>query len=304
MHRTAFELKPARPYSLSETVARLVRFTTLVDRWTEDGEYSRCLFLDDALTLIAVRQSGTPARAMLHVSLLSEKAATPAALEQAEAFVRRSLGAACDLKSFYRSLRDDELLAESIRAHHGMALCGGASFFEAIVTTVLAQQVNLKFAYSIYDALTSRYGERLKVDGEERIAFPTAARISRVRDATLRNFKLTGGKAGAIALIAKAIAKGELDAAQLAELSDEEVILRLVAYKGIGRWTAETAMIRGLGRIDVFPAGDLGVVKKIAMDMLGRTEVAREDEMREFSERWRPYRSLALIYAYASMYNS
>ena len=63
-------------------------------------------------------------------------------------------------------------------------------------------------------------------------------------------------------------------------------------------------MMRGLGRVDIFPAGDLGVIKKIAVEMLGRTEKVTEAEMREFSERWRPHRSLALIYAYATLYST
>ena len=88
---------------------------------------------------------------------------------------------------------------------------------------------------------------------------------------------------------------------ELARLDDEEVIERLSAYKGIGRWTAEMVLLRGLMRPDVFPAGDLGVIRYIAQGLLGRKERAREDEMRRFSERWRPHRSLALVYAYAEL---
>ena len=75
----------------------------------------------------------------------------------------------------------------------------------------------------------------------------------------------------------------------------------LIRYKGIGRWTAEIALMRGLGRPDVFPAGDLTVIKGMASAFLGREEIARESEMRDFSERWRPHRSLALVYAYKEL---
>ena len=73
------------------------------------------------------------------------------------------------------------------------------------------------------------------------------------------------------------------------------MIERLVAYKGIGRWTAEIALLRGLGRPDVFPAGDLTVVKYLAQELLGRAEKASEAEMREYSERWRPHRACSLL---------
>jgi DNA-3-methyladenine glycosylase II len=298
-----FELKPERPYSLARTAARLIRFTQVVDQIDDDDRYSRCLHLAGKPTLLSVVQSGSAARAMLHVTLQGDAVADPAARDGAERFVRRSLGAGCKLRHFYKAFGDDPLLAASIRANRGMSLCGGATLFEAMLTSILAQQVNLIFAYSIYQALTLRYGERMEVDGKGFIAFPTAERIARVRESTLRNFKLSGAKAGAISRIAKGFATGELEEKELDALADEEVIERLVAYKGIGRWTAETSMMRGLCRVDIFPAGDLGVIKKIAVEMLGRTGKATEAEMRAFAERWRPHRSLALIYAYAVLYS-
>jgi DNA-3-methyladenine glycosylase II len=300
--RIQFDLIPERPYSLARTAERLVRFTQLVDRMDADGQYRRCLHLAGELVLMSVSQSGSAAKATLHVTLTGIALDGDATQLAAERVVRRSLGAGCKLRPFYLALGHDPLLAKSIRAHRGMALCGGATLFEAMLTSILAQQVNLKFAYSIYDELVLRYGERLEVDGETFTAFPTAARVARVQESTLRNFRLSGAKAGAIHRIARAFASGELDEASLDELPDEAVIEQLVAYKGIGRWTAETSIMRGLGRVDIFPAGDLGVIKKIAVEMLGRTETASEAEMREFSERWRPHRSLALIYAYKVLY--
>ncbi|MGH2898153.1 MAG: hypothetical protein ACRDMZ_05715, partial [Solirubrobacteraceae bacterium] len=90
-----------------------------------------------------------------------------------------------------------------------------------------------------------------------------------------------------------------LSEAQLAPLDDEAAIESLVRWKGIGRWTAEVALIRGLGRLDVFPAGDLAVLKRLAPAWLGRG--ASEADVRDFAGRWRPYRSLALVYAFEAM---
>lgn len=266
------------------------------------GRYSRCLHLNGNLALLRVTQSGAASAAMLHVTLVGQAVCESASRDSAERFVRRSLGAGCKLRPFYRSFRDDPLLAAPIRAHHGMSLCGGATLFEAMLTSILAQQVNLKFAYSIYEVLARRYGERLEIDGETFIAFPTPERIARIRETSLRNMKLSGAKAGAIHRIAAAFATRELVETEIDKLEDEEVVERLVAYKGIGRWTAETSLMRGLGRVDIFPAGDLGVIKKLAAEVLDGTGKATEAAMREFSERWRPYRSLALIYAYAVLY--
>ncbi|MDP6981289.1 MAG: hypothetical protein QF570_22235 [Myxococcota bacterium] len=304
MQSIRFEVKPEQPYSLARTAARLVRFTTLVDRLDASGAYSRCLHLAGSPAVIEVEQLAPPSRPRLAVRLRGPAVRGAAAREDATRFVLRSLGAGCRLQPFYRKLARDPFLERAISEHRGMALCGGATLWEAMVTSILAQQVNLQFAYSIYDALTLRYGDRIEVAGESRVAFPTPERLARVRETTLRGFKLSAAKAGAIRRVASAFAKGELDEGELDGLDDEAVIARLVAYKGIGRWTAETSLIRGLGRLDVFPAGDLGVVKRLAIDMLGRDGVAREQEMRDFAERWRPHRSLALIYAYAALYGA
>jgi DNA-3-methyladenine glycosylase II len=105
----------------------------------------------------------------------------------------------------------------------------------------------------------------------------------------------------AIQGVARAFADGSLDEEEIARLSDEEAIEKMTAIVGVGRWTAEIALLRGLGRVDIFPAADLGVVKYLAQGLLGHEVRAREDDMRRYSERWRPYRGLALVYAYAEL---
>jgi DNA-3-methyladenine glycosylase II len=169
--------------------------------------------------------------------------------------------------------------------------------FEALVGAVLTQQVNLAFAFSIRAALVAAFGERARIAGREWQAFPTAERVARESESTLRAFRMTAAKAGTIARLARALAEGALDEERLRALGDEEAIDELMRWKGVGRWTAEIALLRGLGRLDVFPAGDLAVVKRLALRWLGRDQPASEREMRLFSERWRPYRSLALVYA-------
>ena len=76
---------------------------------------------------------------------------------------------------------------------------------------------------------------------------------------------------------------------------------RLTEIKGIGRWTAETALLRGLARADAFPAGDLGIVKYLAEGLFEHGRRATESEMRLYAERWRPWRGLALVYAWAEL---
>jgi DNA-3-methyladenine glycosylase II len=182
-----------------------------------------------------------------------------------------------------------------------LRIAGAPSLWEALVTAVLAQQINLRFAYDIRRALAVAFGRRARFGTETYFAFPEPSRVARESEAGLRNFRLSRSKAGAIARLAEAFASRELSESEIATLPDEEAIERLTAIKGVGRWTAEIGLLRGLGRADVFPGGDLGVVKYLAMQLLGHRARVTESLMRQFADRWRPYRGLALVYAYAEI---
>jgi DNA-3-methyladenine glycosylase II len=281
-------------------VARLVRFSETLDRW-ENGFYTRLLFARKLPVLVRVSQEGPPSRARLGVELHGRGASHPAAAAAAGRLLERALGAGTDVRPFYHAVRSDPILGPAVRVARGLRVAGCPSLFEAMVTTVLAQQVNLSFAYSIRDELIRALGERTRWQGTTYHAFPTPDRVASKTVGWLRRFRLSRAKVETILSVAKRFASGELSEDEIGELPDEEVIERLTALKGVGRWTAETALLRGLGRLDAFPAGDLGVVKYLAEGLLGRRSRATEPEMRAFAERWRPYRGLALVYAYAEL---
>ncbi|MFY9550491.1 MAG: hypothetical protein WAU32_05015, partial [Thermoanaerobaculia bacterium] len=228
-------------------------------------------------------------------------ARSPSALAAARRVIEGALGASADVRPFYRAHGEDVLLSSSIRDFRGLRIAGLPSLWEALVTAILAQQVNLKFAYDIRRELALAFGRRARIGGQDFVAFPAPQALSGTTPAGLRRFRLSESKAGAIASLARAFADGSLAESAIAALPDEEGIAQLTAFRGVGRWTAEIALLRGLGRTDIFPAGDLGVVKYLAQGLLGRRTKAKEDEMRRFAERWKPHRSLALVYGYAEL---
>ena len=298
--RARFELKTDSPYSLERTAGRFASFVERVDV-VRDGVYERLLWLGREALLVRARQVGPPSRPRLELQLVGKPARRRAARAAAEELAERVLGARHRLRAFYRQAAGDPLLSEAVRAERGLGLAGHASLFEALVTSILSQQINLSFAYSIRAELVEAFGRRARIEGETRFAFPSPRRLARESAEELRRFRLSEAKARALHGVSRAFASGELDEDELRALDDEAVVERLTALRGVGRWTAETALIRGLGRIDAFPAGDLGVVKYLARGLLGHRESASEAEMRAFSERWRPFRSYALIYAYAEL---
>ncbi len=295
-----FSVRPSRPYALALTASRYARFPEVVDRF--DGTtYRRLLLAGREAALLSVSQRGGPDRAMLEVVLEGPGAGSPVAASAARRLIERSLGAATDVAAFYRECAADPLLAASIRDFRGLRIAGFPSLWEALVTAILCQQVNLRFAYDIRRELAVALGRRARIGGAVHRDFPSPASVAELTPRELRRFRLSRNKAAAIRGLARALAEGTLEESAVAVLPDEAAIEALTAFGGVGRWTAEIALLRGLGRTDIFPAGDLGVVKYLAVGLLGRAARVAESEMRLFAERWKPHRGFALVYAYAEL---
>lgn len=295
-----FSYSPQGPYSLAETASRFTRWPEVVDQF--DGTtYRRLLPAGRSGVLMEVSQSGTIARSKLRVALDGPGASSKSVRAAALHVVEIGLGARLDTRPFCRAFHDDPLIADALRHSRGLRIAGTASLWEALLTAVLSQQVNLSFAYDIRRELSLAFGRKARLHGRTYVAFPAPERLAAESPRALRKFRLSRAKAGTLVRLGEAFASGALDEAEIAALSDEQAIEKLTAIKGIGRWTAEIGLLRGLGRADVFPGGDLGVVKYVAMELLGHRARVTEKRMRRWADRWRPYRGLALVYAYAEI---
>jgi DNA-3-methyladenine glycosylase II len=173
--------------------------------------------------------------------------------------------------------------------------------FEALVISILLQQISTVGAWTMKRRLVEKFGEVLKATGETFYAFPRADALAQASIEDLRAIGLTGAKAKSIIELARRVLEGELDEDELKRLENESLIARLIELRGIGRWTAEWALMLHFGRKDIFPAGDLalrGFVLKYYKDGASVTE----RELRALAEaRWNDWASYAAIYFLAGM---
>ncbi len=182
-----------------------------------------------------------------------------------------------------RSLaRRDPVVRAALRRRPGYRPPMTPDLFEALVTSITAQQVNLRWATTTRRRLVETYGRRRRFPGTMVWQFPAAAALAAADPADLRSLQLTTAKSHSIVGVARAAADGALDG--LAEAPDAEVVERLTALRGVGRWTAEWALARCLGRPAAVAAGDLGVREAIGRAYLGRR--ATEDEVRAITTPW------------------
>jgi DNA-3-methyladenine glycosylase II len=295
-----FSIRPLVPYSLALTAARYSRFPDPVDRF--DGKrYQRLLAVGRGGVLAIVEQTGGESNPKLRIALEGPGADSPRARSAADRLVKGALGAGADLALFYRAARVDPLLAPLVRRFRGLRIAGYPSLWEALVTAVLSQQVNLSLAFGIRAQLASEFGRKRRIGGETYFAFPMPDAIAAAGERGLQGFRMSAGKIGTVSRLAKGFASGKISEEEIAALPEEAAVERLTEIKGIGRWTAETALLRGLSRADAFPAGDLGIVKYLAEGLFDHGRRATESEMRLYAERWRPWRGLALAYCWAEL---
>jgi len=291
-------LIPDGPLDAEATLARYRVWGEDPTNRLGEGVFRRVLRLDGALVPYEVRWSGPPDDARLHVH------APAAGGERARAAlvgeVRRVFGLDFDLAGFYRMAKSDRVLAGLVEPLYGLRPTLSPAPLEMLVHAIAAQQVNLTFAFALRAGIVRRWGTAVAVGGDTVWAFPEAATLAAVRTSSLRRLKFSTSKAESIRGVARAIASGELDVEALSAAAEEEIVERLTALRGIGRWTADWFMARCLGRGAVCPAGDLAV-RKAFERCYGRGRTLDETAIRRRAAAWGPYQNLAIHYLLAGM---
>ncbi|KAJ5747816.1 uncharacterized protein N7511_009512 [Penicillium nucicola] len=182
--------------------------------------------------------------------------------------------------------------------------------FNSLTSSIIGQQVSGAAANSIRNkflALFNLVGGEKAGDGEWHATFPTPEQVVKLDIPTLRTAGLSQRKAEYILGLAEKFVSGELGARMLARASDEELFERLIAVRGLGKWSVEMFACFALKRIDVFSTGDLGVqrgcatfvgrdVSKVKGKGGGKFKYMSEKDMLELAAKFAPYRSLFMWY--------
>lgn len=254
------------PYRLDLTVSVLRRFSTnVVDVVRPDGTYVRALEGGAAPTFVHVRQLG-PAELGVRV----EGEGDPA---RAIGVVRRMLGTSRSVPRFDRAAARIAWLRDLARRMRGVKPPRYASLWEACVNAIVFQQISLLAASAILRRTVIALGAPLHVEGIELYAFPSAATLLGTPDDALRAGGLSASKIATLRRVAAALLAGDLDEAQLEHQTTAAAAATLCAIKGVGAWTAALILLRGLGRLDLFPPSDSGVARSAASLAAGGAEV-------------------------------
>lgn len=294
MIRGTFELEPVPPFRLDLTVWTLRRRPhNIVDRW--DGTaYRRVLTLSSGAVEVVVTQLGPPEVPRLQVAVEGQPNGT-ALRADVTATLERLLGLRNDLLEFYQFAARDRRLGPLAQRFRGMKPPRFATVFECAVNAMACQLVTLTLGVHLLNRLAVSYGTSIGEGDEAVHAFPRPEELARLSSADLRQFGFSHQKGRAIIELAQSVAEGRLDLEGFAELPDDEAVHRLCELRGVGRWTAEYALLRGLGRTRVFPGDDVGARNNLQR-WLQRAEPLDYEGVRKVLSRWEGYAGLVYFH--------
>jgi DNA-3-methyladenine glycosylase II len=163
--------------------------------------------------------------------------------------------------------------------------------FGTLIFQVAGQQLSVASTRAIISHLQDRFGGHM----------PSPAELLAADPQVLRDAGFSARKGATLRALAERFVDGRLSDKALAKMADEEVEAALTEVPGIGPWSARGFLLVALDRPDVFLSGDLALRKTIQREY-GFDHLPTDDELEEISDRWRPYRSLAVSYLFASEY--
>ncbi len=298
MDAITLHLKPTAPFDFDLTAGYHTYFQARSGADNLDGGvYRRLLDLEGRLALACVRSSGTVDQPELTLEVRGH-GLTVADARMAGEQVEWMLGTGQDLCPFYAIAEGDLAEGDLVRQYRGLHLPRTATLFESLVLAILGQQISASVARTMRMLMIENYGASADFDGTMYLAFPRPESIAASTPEELRQLKLTQRKAEYIHGIATAALSPEWT--ELGDVPDDEFVGRLTMLRGVGKWTAQWALVRGLARPDALPLGDLALRRGVSK-LLGNGEPVTDDDVERFAERWRPWRSYFTAYLFAAM---
>jgi len=250
----------------------------------------------DQLALISIESLGTVDQPRIQVKIQSDREISREKKNVARIFVSRLLNARFSLVPFYEYIAKDRILAELTRRLRGLRIPFTPTVFEALVDSIVEQQISLDLAHVLETNLVKTFGDSLNLEGKIYYAYPTAKNLAPATVEKLRSCGLSTKKAEYIKSISEMILKGDIDLEGYKDYKNpQRIVEELDKIRGIGVWTAELTIVRSMNKYGVIPADDLGLRRVIA-HFYRKDRMITAEEARRIAEKWGKWKGLAAFY--------
>jgi DNA-3-methyladenine glycosylase II len=226
------------------------------------------------------------------VVTVSPRPRTDADKQRLRRLLDRLLGLRIDLTDWYQTADSDSRLRLLADRFRGVKPPRFSTIFEALVNAFACQQLSLEAGLSLLNRLVTTCSPRFGIPDNP---FPAPDAVARLPPERYREIGFSRQKVRALLGLADAITQQELDLESLAKENDEVIGQQLRELRGVGRWTTEYVLLRGFGRLNVFPGDDVGAQKRFAR-WLGRSRPLDYAGVGNAVARWQPYAGLVYFH--------
>ncbi len=243
---------------------------------------------------VEVRQQGSLDKPILHVTATSE-AVGPRLKSGVTSDLERLLGLRIDLTRFYEFVKREKRLYELSQRFLGLKPPRFLSLFEALVNAFACQQLTLIVGILLLNRLSMKSGLPFKMEGSTLYSFPLPERVARLHPETFRKLGFSRQKGRALAELSKMVTQRSFDLERIETLDDQGALEKLYQLRGVGRWSAEYVLLRGMGRTSLFPGDDVGAQNKLRHLLHLRKRLDYEG-VRRLLARWQPFGGLVYFH--------
>lgn len=287
------KIKPLPPFDLDLSARLFAEGDRRIRRY-EAGAFWQVIRMNERLALATVRSLGTVDEPVLSIDLEPGEGLSEADKMTAEAMVRMIFNLNLDLQPFYDAVKGDRVMSQITRRLRGLRSPSTTSVFEALIDSIVEQQISLKAAWSVQRRLTEAFGDSLVLGSKTYYDFPRPQRLAEATIEQLRGCGLSGRKAEYVRGVSQMVVDG-LDIEGMNAYDDDKIIEELSRIRGVGVWTAELTMVRGMQKFDSVPADDLGIRRAVSHYYYDGRKISGQ-EARRTAEQWKGWRGLAGFY--------
>ena len=289
-----FTLYPRAPYDYDLMLYYLQRSDLeTVDR-VKDGTFCTVIRVNGRSLRVTLKSTGTVEQPSL-AGQLSGEVRSEEDLDTICRHLERRFHLQDDAHAFYQQMGTETRLAPLFQTFYGLKPVNSASLYEALTWAIIGQQINIRFAYMLKKTLVDMAGARLEMDGEIYYAFPEPKAVAALSYDDLTRQRFSRRKAEYLIDLARQVDAGTIRLDVEPDTDPEKILTRLTGIRGIGRWTAEYGLMRGLGYPDVLPAADIGL-RNAVQSIYGLEQQPDEETVRRIGSPWAGWRSWVSFY--------
>ena len=189
------------------------------------------------------------------------------------------------IKKALSHLKKDKLLEKIISKSPKPNFKKGKGYFEALIQSIIYQQISGKAAATIEQRFKSLFKDKK----------PTPEKVLKLKDSRFKSAGISPQKMKYIKDLSLKFSDGTIKHSDFEQMSDEDIRMHLISVKGIGHWTIDMFLMFTLNRLDVLPTGDLGIQKGFA-NIFNLKKLPDAKKMEKLGNLWRPYRTIASWY--------